>query len=612
MNMKRGYNTDKRICSMHGLQKEYYCVSRDCMTELCNSCFRFHNEMHKERGTEGQLQRIDEVLQMVKEKIDRMKTGYQNEIKRLDKAKNMREQDWMGMIDEVKLNLSKLKKVVIGAIDLYFEESEDMLKKQYILPAMKTSLNSLEVPASSLKYKIDKLNVVAESIIKGENQSEMIKYVLTKIDSGSLDSVRNKTDQIIKRDVTLIPDASKIELTLDQNNLANLYAALQNYVNVNVNLKDLLNDTVRNGQFEDFNSVLDIQNTSSQRENVKTTSTRLSQQKNKAVDFSLQVPDFFDERAEEKFLHFFESKTRNMHFVDLNKQLQAISKNADNYKNNLLHQPSAPVEFNVVELEIDFAIPRHHKSLITPEGFIIMTGGLEAMKDGEIIFFPDTFILDIKNCSLVPLKPMIYARAGHGLVYTSNGIMAVGGISKNQAVTETCEIYNIEENEWYQIASLNEPTMNSTLCLFNDMFVLKISGKTSEHELCQYVELYSFEDNVWVVLECEDPNMIIPSSCGCTQINESEIIIFGGSFAQYSDRTNAIMIMQLDEDLQGFSLKTSNVTLPVKESFTNDQAICVDGRILALQNVPNPIEGKLFVHSKSIVCIGKEGCSLLN
>ena len=613
MNIKGGLNNDRRNCSMHGLQKEYYCVTRDCMTELCNNCFLFHNEMHRERGTESQLERIDNVMRMAREKIDRMKTGYYHEIKRLDKAKNMREQDWVGMIDEVRLNISKIKKVVNGAIDLYFEEMENTLKTQYILPAMKTSLNSLEMPASTLKYKIDKLNVISESITKGDNPSEMIKYVLNKLDSAYLERIRTKTDQIIQRDVALIPDASKVELSLDQNNLNNLYAALQNYVNVNVNLKDLLNDTDKNAPYDDFNSALDIQNTSvQQKNNSKTASTLLSNKKQRTIDFNLQVPEFFDVDAEKKLLHFFEPKTNNMHFVDLEKHMKNILRNVESHKNNVLHQSSSPLDFNVMELQDDLLIPRHHKSIITPEGYIILTGGLEQSKNGSITFLPNSYILDYENQKLVELAPMICPRAGHGIIYTPNGIMAVGGITKNQTITETCEIYNVDENKWYQIASLREPTMNSALCLFNGIYVIKISGKVSECELCQYVELYNFEENMWTILECEDPNFVIPSSCGCIQINESEILIFGGSFEQYSDRTDAIMVMQLDEELKTFRIKTSNLTLPVKESFINDQAISVNGRILALQNVPNPNEGKLFVHYKNIVCIGKEGCLILN
>jgi len=311
-------------------------------------------------------------------------------------------------------------------------------------------------------------------------------------------------------------------------------------------------------------------------------------------------------------LHFFEPKTKNIHFVDLDKHFQTIAKNIDSYKNNVLHQSAPPLDFEVLELNNDFTIPRHHKSLITPEGYILLTGGLEQSKNGTITFLSNSYIFDYEQHLLTPLAPMIYPRAGHGLVYTPNGIIAVGGITKNQNITETCEIYNIDENKWYQIASLNEPTMNSTLCLFNNMYVIKISGKISENELCQYVELYNFEENIWTVLECEDHDFVIPSSCGCIQINENEVMIFGGSYEQYSDRTDAIMIIELDENLQSFRLKTSSLTLPVKESFINDQAISVNGRILALQNVPNPNEGKVFVHYKNIICIGNEGSLILN
>ena len=582
------------------------------MTELCNNCFLFHNEMHRERNTEPQLERIDNVFQIVREKMDRLKTGYYQEIKRLDKAKNLREQDWIGMIDEVKLNMSKVKKMVMGVIDCYFEEIEGILKKDYILPAMENSLNALRVPASNLMYKIDKLNVVAESIAKGDNRAEMVKYMLAKDETSALSNVRAKTDQIITSDLTCIPDANKIELTLNQDNLTNLNAALQEYVNLHVNFKELLTDTAIHGQYEDFHSVLDIQNISVQKENTRTTSTRLANRRPKAIDFDLQMPDFFEDSSEARLLHFFEPKTKNLHFVDLDEHMKNILKNVESYKNNVLHQSSTPLDFKVIELTNDFNVPRHHKSLITPQGFIILTGGLVQSDNKNITFLPNSYIFDYDKQQLEALGSMIYPRAGHGLVYTPNGIMAVGGITKNSTITETCEIYNIDENKWYQIASLNEPTMNSTLCLFNDMYVIKISGKVGEKELCQYVELYNFEDNVWTVIECEDPDFVIPSSCGCTQINEREIIIFGGSYEQYSDRTDSILVMQLSEDLQTFSIRTSSLNLPFKENFSNDQAISVGGRVLALQNVPNPNDGRLFVHYKNIVCVGKEGSLILN
>ena len=142
--------------------------------------------------------------------------------------------------------------------------------------------------------------------------------------------------------------------------------------------------------------------------------------------------------------------------------------------------------------------------------------------------------------------------------------------------------------------------MNATLCIFNDAYVIKLSGKVSEEELCQCIEIYSFEENMWSLLECQMPNVQIPSNCGAIQINEQEIMIFGGSYSKYSDRTDGIMIMQIDDDYQQFSIRSSNVALPMKESFTNDQVISLDGRVLALQNYPNPNEGKVFVHCKNI------------
>ena len=50
-------------------------------------------------------------------------------------------------------------------------------------------------------------------------------------------------------------------------------------------------------------------------------------------------------------------------------------------------------------------IPRHHASLITPEGYILLFGGLETQKD-SIIIKNECYILDLENQTLVDIEPM--------------------------------------------------------------------------------------------------------------------------------------------------------------------------------------------------------------
>jgi hypothetical protein len=56
-------------------------------------------------------------------------------------------------------------------------------------------------------------------------------------------------------------------------------------------------------------------------------------------------------------------------------------------------------------------------------------------------------------------SPMKTARLGFGCLVDNYGekIYAIGGsLGKNKATTELCEVYNIEENKWSDLAALPE------------------------------------------------------------------------------------------------------------------------------------------------------------
>lgn len=80
------------------------------------------------------------------------------------------------------------------------------------------------------------------------------------------------------------------------------------------------------------------------------------EEKNK--DFHIKLSTFFTSLQNPKYLHFFQQKSNSLHLFDL----EDLSKNI-----------LKPLKIN---LQINFKIPRWHRSICIPNGNIYLTGGV--------------------------------------------------------------------------------------------------------------------------------------------------------------------------------------------------------------------------------------------
>ena len=624
---KSGLNLGRRTCEVHGASKDYFCMSRDCMTDLCKDCFNFHDEIHHEHGTEMHIEKLDDIFKISIEKLERMIWGYQKEIKKLERGKGQRDQDWVNMIDEVRENMIKSKKVVINAIDMYFNEIEEQLMAQYIFPAKKVALGAFDDFADKLKFKMRKLEIVRDNIQKGDFENEMIKYVISKNENYLLESLEQNVSEMILMESEKVPDSNNVEVTFDQEKLQDVYSALQNFVILDINFKELVQDSgYKTYKKQDFPTPLDNNNSTkgiyedkvqtTKNEIVKRNSAKRSSLKqhkiNDANAFYIDRQDFFESSCKYKLMHFFEPKTKNFYFIDLEEKIKTVKKNVENSRQNIFQQITAPFHFETIELDIDFVIPRHHQSLITPDGFIILIGGFNQLNNNKVNIKNDCYLLNIEDFSLEELSPMNYPRAAHAVVYTSSGILVVGGITDDCHTTTSCEIYNIESNEWLEIAPLNKPSINCSLCNIDDLYVVKLGGKVDEKTLSNVVEVLSLKDNEWWILEQKTPIQELPTFSSSVQINDNQILLFGGSYAAYDNKTDHVFVITFDEDKQHYQVTRAGLNLTNKEGFSNQQAIIYNRYIFALQNFPNPNDGKIFVNIKKLLCINEMNCLSLN
>ncbi len=83
----------------------------------------------------------------------------------------------------------------------------------------------------------------------------------------------------------------------------------------------------------------------------------------------------------------------------------------------------------------------------------------------------------------------------------NENIYAIGGLTEDQDITSSCEKYDIKEDKWITISSLNKKANNACVCAYKNKFLFKFGGKTDDNILNQLIEKYVPEIDIWQVIE---------------------------------------------------------------------------------------------------------------
>ena len=118
----------------------------------------------------------------------------------------------------------------------------------------------------------------------------------------------------------------------------------------------------------------------------------------------------------EPFLHFFETGSRNLHIL-------------------MLDKISERVKWQIVRLNIMFNIPTFHKSIFLRNGAIFITGG---SLDNEKL----NKIFQYANQDLIEVGSLLCPRSSHCIASIGSKIFIVGGFTIGNIVTEKCEVYD--------------------------------------------------------------------------------------------------------------------------------------------------------------------------
>jgi len=245
---------------------------------------------------------------------------------------------------------------------------------------------------------------------------------------------------------------------------------------------------------------------------------------------------------------------------------------------------------NFVKLEYKF--PLYYAIALT-EKQIFLTGGQSQLYNKT---FTNNYAFEIDLNGKIIQKPnMKMERFNHSIISAkineSELIFVIGGKNNNGECLANCEIYDILENKWIEINSLNNKRYKSELCIFNRKYIYAFFGY-NEKSYVQTIENYDicliFSDikstNWKIIYEIKTPIIsenLAFSDFGLAQNSEKSIILFGGVSYKYQAPVNNIFIFDTEKcELSEFPEKLHSPDI--------------------FNNAP------IFYYENNIICIGKE------
>ncbi|KRX01533.1 hypothetical protein PPERSA_01436 [Pseudocohnilembus persalinus] len=294
----------------------------------------------------------------------------------------------------------------------------------------------------------------------------------------------------------------------------------------------------------------------------------LNLQTNK-TQLEVNLKDYFLPDCQRKYLHFFvqEEDCTKLYYCDVEQD---------------------KTRYQEIKLGPDQFAPDFHKSIILPNGDIYLIGGtsLSGQKSNQISKF------DWNSKELVPVAEMKYPRSSHALAYLNEKIYIIGGYTTNadkkSSLTKSVEEFDISTKRVRQVASLNQGVVSAAATGFNGKYLFKFGGMTEQRQMSAVIEKYDPQFDTWSVIDpriSPQPLQILSTGC-CGQINESQIMVFGG-YNQDNYSSRQCFLFQVDENNDGnCAIKCINwKPLPVQEGFWNNQAFVWRGVLYAQQNV---------------------------
>jgi hypothetical protein len=113
----------------------------------------------------------------------------------------------------------------------------------------------------------------------------------------------------------------------------------------------------------------------------------------------------------------------------------------------------------------------------------------------------DVFHFNPNHGVLEQKRPLIHKREGPIALYRKGYVYALGG----KFEMSSCEALNVEANSWSEIADMNHGRYNASACLFRNEEFIYMTGGYPMDRVGRSLEKYSFEENIWTVIDIPVP-----------------------------------------------------------------------------------------------------------
>jgi len=209
-----------------------------------------------------------------------------------------------------------------------------------------------------------------------------------------------------------------------------------------------------------------------------------------------------------------------------------------------------PTNDEVKETVLDDPVPILSEFINVGHDRIILTGGIQRDKNGHREPVSEAFMYDLETGSLYCVTPMNHPRVYHQMVLLHGQVYCLGGKVRRDILT-TCERYNIETQEWEDIASMTKERWSFSACSFGQHFIYVFSGG-GVYGTHQSFEKFNSVSGEWTFHEISQQGLL-RRDMGSFQISHDQILVFGGFDVEYARRKECLIY---DTNLNMFRTET--------------------------------------------------------
>ena len=541
-------NNENFTCKTHPESEiTHICLFKNCFKFLCIKCIPIHLNYHATKKECAILEEFHLIKTKCSNSLQNLMNNFDKTMEKIEKfIEEFTNSDEETLKKDHLLLIDNLRTLIIKMIDSHFEKIKkdyEEIKKQRVF-CIKEQKKEFQAVFSRI-----------ESLFKNFNEKTNISSNIQFFLSSNIEESFLKSSQKIEEYIEINKKKSSNIIKVDE-----------------FRIKEL-KESIKNCLFLQENRVEDEE-----------------------ILFKIYRNDYFERNSKRNYLHFFEENTKNLYLL-----------NIEDYSNHIK-------TFSAIQMDIDFEIPDYHRSIALPNGEIYLIGGeMNLLEEKPTI--NSVFSYDFIKKTLISKSSMKFARNSFGIVFLCDFIYVFGGFDKSDNSSRKCERYSILLDEWFFISDIKEGLTDCCVAKFNHEFIYLFGGLKENNEINKEIAKYDPENDQWIqinfVFEDEiqqqmkiSKKFLFPYMAACCQINEEEILIFGGK--DYSlNFSSQILVLNIKETINVKIIEKMN--LGVAGSFAG-ASIISGNQVLGLQNVYDGVNGEYVSGTKRIVRFGDNKC----